>query len=90
MKNLRDGRQAFDATMNMERREITSAALASVLLNFPLMTAKVVAAIHWEALRLWVKGAQFHVHPAKQSAEDVVQAERRLHVERAAPRNAES
>lgn len=90
MKNLRDGRPAFDATMSMERRELSSATLSSALLSFPLMTAKVVAAIHWEAVRLWVKRTPFHVHPAKQSVEDVIRAERHLHAETAAARTAES
>lgn len=90
MKNLRDGRQAFDATMSMERREISSAALGAALLSFPLMTAQVAAAIHWQALRLWVKRAPFYVHPAKRPAADAIQSERRLHAETAAPGNAES
>lgn len=85
MKNLRDGRLAFDATMNLQRRAISSATLAGALLNFPLMTAKVIGAIHWEALRLWFKRTPFHVHPAKQAAG----AASHLHAE-PAPRNAES
>ena len=32
--------------------------------TYPLMTAKVVGAIHWEALKLWVKGAPFRSQPA--------------------------
>jgi len=67
MRNIRDGRRAFDATMTLERREISSAALAAALLRFPLMTAKVVGAIHWQALRLWLKRTPFFVHPAPNS-----------------------
>jgi len=33
------------------------------LLEFPLMTLGVVAAIHWEALLLFFKGATFHANP---------------------------
>ncbi|MDE2488461.1 MAG: DUF1365 domain-containing protein [Alphaproteobacteria bacterium] len=40
-----------------ERRPLTDACLARVLAAFPFMTLKVVAAIHWEALKLWVRGA---------------------------------
>jgi DUF1365 family protein len=54
----------FDAGLALERAPITAAALAGVLLRFPLMTAKVVAAIHWEALRLWLKRTPVHDHPA--------------------------
>jgi DUF1365 family protein len=32
------------------------------------MAWKVHAAIYWQALRLWVKGVPFHVHPAKRAA----------------------
>jgi DUF1365 family protein len=34
------------------------------LLKFPLMTWKIVARIHWEALKLWLKGARFRFEPA--------------------------
>ena len=65
MENWRDARRAFDATLTMKREPITSATLAAALLNFPLMTAKVVAAIHWQALRLWLKRVPFYTHPDK-------------------------
>jgi DUF1365 family protein len=29
------------------------------------MTLKVITLIHWQALRLWLKGATFYVHPEK-------------------------
>jgi uncharacterized protein len=28
-----------------------------------MMTLKVVAGIHWEALKLWLRGARFHRKP---------------------------
>lgn len=65
MKNIEEGRTRFDATLTLERREITGASLARALARFPLMTVRVVALIHWQALRLWIKGATFHTHPAK-------------------------
>jgi DUF1365 family protein len=34
-------------------------------LRFPLMTFKVVVAIHWEALKLLLKGVPVHAHPKK-------------------------
>lgn len=40
------------------RQELTRASLRDVLLNYPLMTLKVVAGIHWEALKLLVKGVR--------------------------------
>jgi DUF1365 family protein len=31
--------------------------------SHPLLTLKVVGGIHWEAVRLWLKGARFHRRP---------------------------
>ncbi|MBI3356139.1 MAG: DUF1365 domain-containing protein [Nitrospirae bacterium] len=65
MENLREGRAFFDATMSLRRKEISSATLAQVLVQYPLMTAKVVGAIHWQALKLWAKGVPLYAHPKK-------------------------
>jgi len=69
MENWRDGIKLFDATLVLHRREITTRSLAAVLLNFPLMTAKVILAIHWQALRLWIKGCKVYDHPLRARAE---------------------
>ena len=42
----------------------TSANLLRGLLLYPLMTFKVTAAIHWHALRLWLKGIRIRPKPA--------------------------
>ena len=46
------------ATFHGRRHALTTAALLRSLFALPLVTFKIVAAIHWEALRLWVKGAR--------------------------------
>ena len=48
------------ATQNGARRPLTDAALLGQWLRHPAMTLKVIVAIHWQALRLWLKGANFH------------------------------
>ncbi|NII11717.1 DUF1365 domain-containing protein [Oleiagrimonas sp. C23AA] len=57
----------FDATLSLERRALDGAGLARVLTRYPAMTMKVVAAIHFEALRLFLKRSPVHDHPAKQA-----------------------
>ncbi len=67
MANLRDGERFFTAGMSLRRKEIGSWSLASALLRFPFQTAKIIAAIHWEALRLWLKRCPVYAHPDKNS-----------------------
>lgn len=55
--------KTFDATLVLQRRECTGVNLARVLARYPLMTLQVVAAIHWQALRLWLSGNPIHDHP---------------------------
>jgi uncharacterized protein len=64
MENLRDNESVFDATLSLSRREISSGSLARVLLRFPLSTIRVLVAIHWQALCLWLKRVPVHTHPA--------------------------
>jgi DUF1365 family protein len=46
------------ATFHGRRRALTGGALLRSFFALPLVTLKIVAAIHWEALRLWLKGAR--------------------------------
>ena len=64
MRLTRADATIFDAALALRREPIGN----RMLLRFPLMTAKVIAAIHWQALRLWLKRVPFHVHPAKAEA----------------------
>ena len=52
------------ATFTGRRREATTASLLGVFARMPLLTLKIVAAIHWEALRLWTKGLRIRPRPA--------------------------
>jgi DUF1365 family protein len=53
----------FTASLTAKRTPLTDGALASLFVGMPLMTLGVVAAIHWEALRLWLKHAPFGARP---------------------------
>lgn len=52
------------ATLTGRRQALTTPALLRALARFPLLTLQVLGAIHWQALRLWLKGARFHRCPA--------------------------
>lgn len=60
---LHGGRTVMAGGMTLSRRPLTDRTLASALLRYPFMTLKVIAAIHFEALRLWRKGAPVHSTP---------------------------
>lgn len=66
MDVLNGAQREFDATLVLHRRPVNGANLARVLWRYPAMTAKVVAAIHWQALRLFIKRNPVHDHPGKQ------------------------
>ncbi len=63
-----DDAPIFGATLALRRVPITGAALAGTLLRFPMVTAKVIAAIHWQALRLWLKRVPIFDHPTRSRA----------------------
>lgn len=69
MINFDRGQKLFEAELALQRKEISGPALRLMLMHYPLMTAKVVAAIYWQALKLWTKGAKFYTHPAKRDNE---------------------
>lgn len=58
------GRADLTATLALERRPLTDVALLALFVGMPLLTLKVVAAIHWEAFRLFLKGIPLVRRPA--------------------------
>jgi DUF1365 family protein len=62
-QRARDG-QTLHAILSGTAAPFDDRTLLRALLAHPLMTFKVMAAIHWEALKLWRKGAKFQTRPA--------------------------
>ncbi len=52
------------ATFTGQRRELNDRSLLSTFLSHPLMTLKVIAGIHWEALLIWRKKVPLQPRPA--------------------------
>lgn len=51
------------ASQRLARRALDDRALAAVFLSHPLLTLKVIAGIHYEALLIWFKGVRLRVRP---------------------------
>jgi len=65
LENWRGGRKGFDAHLTLDQTAISSAALARILVTDPLITLRITALIHWQAVKLWFKRAPVHDHPRK-------------------------
>ncbi len=59
------GEPLLAATFHGNAKLLSDGALMACLARFPLMTLKVIAGIHWQALKLWLKGARFHPSPSR-------------------------
>src|SRR5262249_6167173 len=57
------------ATFCGRRHDLTTGELVAALLRLPLVTLKVMGAIHFEALRLWLKCARIHSPPRPHAAQ---------------------
>jgi len=65
MSTLDGEYNSFDATLSLRRENWSAPALHRALRRFPWRTAKVMAAIHWQALRLYFKKVPVFTHPAR-------------------------
>lgn len=72
--NREQGRPLFEASLALERREISGAALAGALARFPFITGQVWLGIRWQALRLKLRGAPDHPHPDSIESQEVIPA----------------
>jgi len=59
------GTRNFDATITLDRRDWSAREIRRALARHPWLTGKVIAAIHYEALRLYLKRVPFYPNPSK-------------------------
>lgn len=68
----------LNASFTGERTELSDSKLLSLFVRYPLMTVKVIAGIHWEALKLLAKGLRLkRGAPDPANAATVVKSEKR-------------
>jgi DUF1365 family protein len=63
MDNHKNGEPWFNAYLQLDAKPVTKKNLSLALRKYPMMTLKVILAIHWQALKLKLKGAKFYDHP---------------------------
>jgi DUF1365 family protein len=72
------------ATFSGRRQPLTTRSLLRAFTALPLVTLKIVAAIHWQALRLWLKGARLvpgrHAADAKDPTTSLASAKSRAYI----------
>ena len=45
-----------------KRSNITGLSLFKYVFQYPFMSAKIILGIHWEAVKLWLKGVPYFAH----------------------------
>lgn len=60
--------ERMSAYLSGKAQPVTTATCLGLIAKFPLMTLGVIAGIHWEALKLVLKGARYHSHGPERSA----------------------
>jgi uncharacterized protein len=64
IRGYNDDGTLITAVHSAERVALNDASIARTLLTHPLMAIKVIGGIHWEALKIWLKGVSLHDRPA--------------------------
>ena len=63
IENWREGKCIMDASMVLQRQSLSAHSLNRIVVHFPFMTVKVIAAIYWQAVKLFLKKVPYVHHP---------------------------
>jgi DUF1365 family protein len=63
------GRRTLTSALTGTRRPLTDARLAWFSIKYPLLTLRIIALIHWHALRLWLKNVPWFAKAARPDAQ---------------------
>lgn len=64
IREYQDEQLMLIATQSGRVRAMTDGALLRQWLRMPWMTVQILALIHWQALKIWWRGGQYHPRPA--------------------------
>ncbi|EDY85952.1 plasmid partition ParA protein [gamma proteobacterium HTCC5015] len=67
MTLFKEGQRQFDATFVARPQSLNARNMWRLPLRYPAQCLRVVIAIYWQALRLWLKGIPFYSHPSSQA-----------------------
>ena len=73
MKVMDSDQECFGAGMRLDLCPLSPASMRRMPLSYPWMTARVLAGIYWQALRLWLKRTPFHEHPGRGRTENEIE-----------------
>jgi DUF1365 family protein len=65
IRETEQGKALLHAVFRGEHRPFTDTELLKNLISLPFMTIKAVLGIHWEALKLFIKGVKIVPRPAE-------------------------
>lgn len=80
---LKNGSQTHVATIGAKACPATASQLLTLAVTKPLSSLAVTLGIHWQALKLWLKGAKYHSKPKQSSVRTTIATQ-----EKAAPETA--
>ena len=65
LDEFRDGAVFFQAQLRLAPLPMTNRNIAKMLLRYPFMTARTTALIHWQGLKLWLRGEPYRRNPRR-------------------------